>query len=80
MRKRMAFSQAVKDAAYQRAGGKCECRRLSCKHIGRCPRPLVYGWDAHHIVSQSAGGSDTLANCEALCVACHKNTLSYGGY
>jgi 5-methylcytosine-specific restriction endonuclease McrA len=76
----MPFTQSVKDAAYRRAGGKCECRRSTCTHIGRCLRPLSLGWDAHHIVSQDAGGSDALANCEALCLTCHKNTLSYGRY
>jgi 5-methylcytosine-specific restriction endonuclease McrA len=76
----MAFPQTVKDAAYRRAGGRCECTRTSCGHIGRCPRPLSAGWEAHHIVSQLAGGADTLANCEALCLACHRDTLSYGRY
>jgi 5-methylcytosine-specific restriction endonuclease McrA len=77
----MAFSQDVKDAAYKHAGGKCECKRISCSHhIGRCNASLIYGkWEAHHITSKSAGGADTLSNCEALCGTCHKNTMSYGG-
>lgn len=74
----MPFPQSVRQAAYRRAGGRCECRRGACGHIARCSRPLTIGWEAHHIVSQLAGGSDTLPNCEALCLACHKNTLSYG--
>lgn len=36
-------------------------------------------WEAHHKVSVVAGGSDTLSNCEILCMDCHKKTGSYGG-
>jgi hypothetical protein len=74
----MAFSQEVKDRAYRRAGGRCECTRLNCGHRGRCNASLANGWNAHHILSQSAGGYDGFENCEALCIACHKNTASYG--
>jgi 5-methylcytosine-specific restriction endonuclease McrA len=72
------FPQSVKDAAYRRAGGRCQCTRWTCGHSGRCNRSLQSGWHAHHITSQEAGGADTLANCEALCVPCHENTRSYG--
>ena len=75
----MAFSQQVKDDAWRRAGGKCECTRSTCRHhTGRCNAALNK-WHAHHKVSQNAGGADTLNNCEALCVQCHENTRSYGG-
>lgn len=75
----MAFSQDVKEQAYRRAGGKCECRRTVCGHSGRCNKSLAGGWHAHHKLSQAAGGSDGLENCEALCIPCHKNTGSFGG-
>ena len=75
----MAFSTATKQAALVRAGYQCECRRLSCAHYGRCTASLVSGrWHAHHKTSVAAGGSDTLDNCEALCIPCHENTRSYG--
>jgi 5-methylcytosine-specific restriction endonuclease McrA len=74
----MAFSQQTKEAAYRRAGGRCECTRTMCGHSGRCNADLRYGWDAHHRHAQAAGGGDDLGNCEALCTACHKNTHSYG--
>ena len=76
----MAFSQSVKDDAHKRAGGKCECTRKTCTHhTGRCNASLIYGkWEAHHITAVSAGGGDTLSNCEALCGTCHKNTGTYG--
>jgi len=76
----MAFSREVTDAAWKRAGGKCECARDCRPHLGRrCNTALTSGnWHAHHIVSQNAGGPDTLNNCEALCIPCHENTRSYG--
>jgi len=84
----MAFSQTVVDAAWKRAGGKCECNRSTHGHSGRCEKLLSYenrgkegtrgAWEAHHIVSVAAGGSDTLSNCEILCLDCHKLTRSYG--
>lgn len=69
------FPQSVKDAAYKRAGGKCECKRSVCGHTGRCNKSLVIGWHAHHI---NSNGPATLSNCEALCIDCHQNTRSYG--
>ena len=58
LRNSMAFSQGVKEQAYRRAGGKCECRRTVCGHSGRCNKSLAGGWHAHHRLSEDAGGSD----------------------
>jgi len=75
----VAFSEQTKEAARARAGFQCECRRSNCTHYGRCQARLVTGrWHAHHKTSVSAGGSDALSNCEALCIPCHENTSSYG--
>jgi hypothetical protein len=79
----MAFSESVKDQAFARSGGRCECHRqhlglTAPHHGGRCPRTLTrYGgqWEAHHI---TAGGPDTLSNCEVLCLTCHQLTGTYG--
>ena len=70
----MAFSEDTKHAAYQRAGGRCECLRQSCSahDAGRCGRLLMAGWHAHHVRAPSEGGSDELENCEALCIPCHE--------
>jgi len=84
----MAFSEEVVRQAWQRAGGKCECPRSTCRHSGRCGKQLIWsergketagGWEAYHRVSIDKGGSDALSNCEILCQVCHKNTKSYGG-
>ena len=81
----MAFSESVKDQAFARSGGRCECHRLhsglTAPHYGgRCSRTFTrYGtWEAHHIVAVSSGGTDTLSNCEALCTTCHELTRTYG--
>lgn len=85
----MAFSDKVIADAWQRSGGKCECGRVTCGHgRSRCNRQLSRdargvddvpgGWEAHHRTAVAAGGSDTLSNCEILCIACHKKTRTYG--
>jgi 5-methylcytosine-specific restriction endonuclease McrA len=84
----MAFSYEVIAAAWERSGGRCECERKTCGHIGRCNEPLELvargfdnvpgGWEAHHKVAVASGGTDTLSNCEILCIPCHKNTRTYG--
>ncbi len=78
----MAFSEETIKKAWQRADGKCECRRKSHNHLyGRCNKDLVWGnrgredrgsWEAHHI---DANGGDILSNCEILCWNCHKSTF-----
>ncbi|MGI4829835.1 MAG: HNH endonuclease [Janthinobacterium lividum] len=80
----MAFSEETRILAFNRAGGQCECTRLFCKsahHFAgyRCQKELIPGgWEAYHIHADSLGGADTLANCEALCIPCHRSTPSYG--
>ena len=63
----MAFREDTKQAAYERAGGRCECLRQSCSahYGGRCGRLLMAGWHAHHVQVPSEGGSDELDNCAA---------------
>ena len=86
----MAFSDLTVRQAWARSGGRCECERTSHGHgySGRCTQRLMwnqrgndyssYGWEAHHKTAVSSGGSDTLSNCEILCMSCHKKTGSYG--
>lgn len=82
----MAFPQSVIDAAWDRAGGHCECWRTSHpNHEGRdCKKRLVKAnrgrlapgpgrWEAHHV---RRDGPDTLANCEILCWDCHSLVTS----
>lgn len=76
----MAFSEATKQAALAGAGYLCECRRISHRHLGgKCNAWLGPGmYEIHHKTALFVGGSDTLANAEALCIPCHQNTDSYG--
>lgn len=83
----MAFSEETKRLAFDRAMGRCECKRSTCNHGSRCNKLLVFenhtegqrgAWEAHHKVAVSVGGDDSLSNCEVLCLDCHKNTKSYG--
>lgn len=77
----MAFSESIKDKAFKRSGGQCECKRTTHGHSGRCKTRITrHGAEYHHVLSQSAGGTDGLENCEALCTTCHRKTRSYGGY
>jgi 5-methylcytosine-specific restriction endonuclease McrA len=78
----MAFSEATKNAAFIRAGGKCECDRMSCTvhRTYRCTASLAGRWHAHHRTAVSAGGSDSLSNCQALCIPCHEQTQTYGAH
>ncbi|MDR0466803.1 MAG: HNH endonuclease [Deltaproteobacteria bacterium] len=58
----MAFSEAVKKQALERAGGKCE----------NCGKPVTMATcEAHHKQPEASGGPDTLSNCRILCPQCH---------
>ena len=82
----MPFPQSVKDRAFKRSGGRCECRRVSHDHrnrsrrrLTRCPTTITSrNVQYHHVHAESLGGPDTLSNCEALCTPCHRGTRSYG--
>jgi 5-methylcytosine-specific restriction endonuclease McrA len=82
----MAFSVETKDEAYKRSGGRCECTRQHSfisdapHHGGRCRNTFSRQgkWEAHHKLSVSHGGDDSLSNCEVLCPKCHQLTQSFG--
>jgi len=80
----MVFSEETVKAAWQRAGGRCECTRTTHGHIGRCNKLLSWenrgresgrgAWETHHKTSVQSGGYDTFSNCEILCWDCHRQT------
>ena len=78
----MPFSESVISQIWRNAGGKCECTRNCREHKGqRCNTALLaHKWNAHHVLSQNAGGADTASNGEGLCIPCHENTRSYGAH
>lgn len=68
----MAFSEETKKAALKSAGNRCECKRLSHTHAGRCKTTLTKASaEFHHKTAVASGGSDALSNCEVLCRTCH---------
>jgi len=77
----MAFSPEIKDQAYARSGGRCECERQNCLHSGRCQvRVKRHGKRAefHHRHAERLDGPDSLSNCEVLCLGCHRLTVTFG--
>jgi 5-methylcytosine-specific restriction protein A len=80
----VAFNETTKQAALRRAGGQCECRRLSCSEhpaTYRCQTRLAAGrFHFHHKTAVASGGDDSLSNCEVLCIPCHERTQTYGAH
>lgn len=76
----MPFSETVKEQAFARTGGRCECTRLHTGVTGvlhqgtRCPTTFQKGggWEVRHKVAELAGGFNTLENCEVLCTTCYQ--------
>ena len=77
------FPDSVIQEAWNRAGGRCECRRKNHVHLpyGRCNKQLNWdnrgrkkealgAWEAHHTISQEENGQSILSNCEVLCWNC----------
>lgn len=78
---RMAFPDSVKDMAFRRSAGRCECRQVAhpAHPSGRCVTNITrHSAEYHQIQSEASGGSDFLTNCKALCRRCHQLTPSYG--
>jgi hypothetical protein len=82
----MAFSDETIKQAWQKSGGRCECKRSSHDHlVFSCSNELIFEnrgregsgtWEAHHINSMDG---DSLSNCEILCWSCLKKAQSLGG-
>ena len=58
----LEFPRKIKAEAFKRANGHCEACRL----------PFKGGAEYDHILPVALGGEPTLANCRAICAACHK--------
>lgn len=56
------FPRKIKAAAFARANGHCEA----------CKLPFKGGAEYDHVLPAALGGEPTLANCRAICTACHK--------
>lgn len=77
----MPFPTQVVEAAWNRSGGRCECKRPAHSHQhGRCGEKLRFemrggkkrgAWEAHKI---DAFVGDVLSNCEIVCLDCFGRT------
>jgi len=69
MTARIEFPRKVRDATFARSGGRCEGRINGM----RCGSDISDGrCDYDHILPAALGGKADIANCQVLCVACHK--------
>lgn len=82
---RVEFSAATKRATWERSGGTCEgtvdvytgefvANPAIHRHlIRRCDAPLGHGcFHYDHVDPSWTSGRNDLANCQLLCVPCHK--------
>ncbi|GEM_PF-6591717 len=75
----MPFSEDVKQQAFARSGGQCEC---SSTHTGttgahhrggRCPNKVDQNgsWELLYKVSAMAGGASSIDNSQVTCITCN---------
>lgn len=68
----------VRLVAVRRSGGRCE--RCGCPFVffvDERSGEAVFEFDGHHRLLRSQGGPDLVANCAALCRACHSRCHAY---
>lgn len=72
---RREFSKETKRAALQRSGQLCEAigGMYGLQAAQRCNAPLAYGVEFDHIVLDANSKDNSLENCAAVCVRCHKH-------
>lgn len=71
---RTEFSRKTKQAALERSGFRCEAEgsRYGFEEGQRCNCHLSLGVQFDHNVPDQLGGDNSLENCMAICVQCHK--------
>ena len=72
--KRLEFTKPTMRAALDRAGLKCEAvgPRYGLEESKRCNADLAKGVNFDHAVPAALGGDNSLENCMAVCIACHR--------
>lgn len=72
---RAEFSKPTKREALRRSGGHCEAigRMYGLAPVlGRCNAPLANNIVYDHVVLDANSKDNSLENCAAVCIACHK--------
>ena len=72
---RAEFTKPVKREALKRSGGKCEAvgHMYGLPRYSRCGLPLAYGVQFDHVILDANSHDNSLANCAAVCMNCHKH-------
>lgn len=71
---RREFTKPIKREALRRSGGQCEARG-TMYGLGlavRCFAPLAYGVEFDHVILDANSKDNSLENCAAVCVKCHR--------
>jgi len=71
---RREFTKATKRAALTRSGGRCEAvgAWYNLAPGCRCNAPLAAGVEFDHIDLDANSHDNSLENCAAVCIPCHK--------
>lgn len=71
---RQEFSKPVKREALQRSGQQCEAvgAMYGLPVAQRCNAPLSYGVQFDHVILDANSKDNSLENCAAVCIRCHK--------
>ncbi len=68
------FSKPIKREALKRSKGTCEAMggMYGLGNYQRCLNSLAYGVEFDHIVLHANSKDNSLENCAAVCIRCHK--------
>lgn len=71
---RAEFTKPTKRAALRRSGNFCEAvgAMYGLDEGTRCNAPLGYGVEFDHVILDANSKDNSLENCAAVCVRCHK--------
>lgn len=67
----MAFAESVKDRAFARSNGRCECRNTAHGHGSRCTHTVTrYNAAFRQVLTVRSDSDGSLVGCEVLCQTC----------
>ena len=74
------FTVKTKKAALARSGGLCEAEGAfyGLEEGKRCNASLADGVEFDHVHEDGFGGDNSLENCAAVCIPCHRFKTSQG--